>query len=55
MKVIKKNILAGVGRALGFIIVYATLALVLKGMGISIDINTYPPSIEGEILSTIKN
>ena len=52
MKVLKKNIIAGIGRAIGFVIVYATIALVLKANGIELTVDKYPP-ITSEIVTTI--
>lgn len=53
MKTIKKNILAGMGRAIGMLLVYGAIAAVLYSLGISINITHLPPTIEGEILQTL--
>ena len=52
MKVLKKNIIAGIGRAIGFVIVYATIALVLKANGIELTVDKYP-QITSEIVTII--
>ncbi len=52
MKTLKKNIIAGIGRALGMIMLYGALILLAKAMGLSFDLSTLPPTLEGEITQT---
>ena len=54
MKNIKKNFIAGIGRALGILFVYCLLAIILHLLGIEIHLTELPPKIEGEIIETLK-
>lgn len=55
MKAFKKAIIVGIGRAIGMIMLYSLLILTVKLLGITIDLSSLPPTLEGEIISSYSN
>ncbi len=52
MKTFKKQVIAGIGRALGMVMLYSALWLTIKLLGFKLDLSTLPPTLEGEITQT---
>ncbi len=52
MKTLKKNIIAGIGRAIGMALLYSAILLTFKLLGFKLDLSTLPPTLEGEITQT---
>ena len=55
MKTFKKNVIAGMGRAVGLVLIYGLLVLTIKLLGLTINLSTLPPTLElaGEITETL--
>ncbi len=55
MKTLKKNVIAGIGRAIGIGLVYGLISITLYASGIRIDLSKVPAELEGEIRTTLTN